>query len=530
MKKQQSGVFQSGAEAMINNNVLLAISCGKKNCFAALIGGLVLTVSLAAVAWWSAESLREDTITRIGFAQRHIDTIISNAGRVADIAKNLAGRTYTESTYSLLRNSVICTPNVRAIDLVRQGHIYSTSLRVATDKPDRGSQLFAWDSLQLLPGSTATPYFPVLEYRTVWPQGILLIGIDGDFIAETLFMIHTLPLVYFQVGDVLISKSGQTLMSTQLPAGKREVVASPEWPYRLIAITPARTLFSNIVDNYLGSILDCLLLAVAASLLCYRMLTRPLTSTEKLKNALAHYEFVPYIQPVIDITTQRVKGGEILMRWIHPEVGIIPPDQFIPHAEASGLIVPMTRQLFADTSRFFRTHAARLPAGFHLGFNISQAQLLDQHIMEDCQNIMAALLPCRAELVLELLERDTTECTDEMRSMFIKLKQAGIKFALDDFGTGYSTHAYLLNFSVDYIKIDKIFIQMAGVDNISRYIVDNIIALAESLNVSIIAEGVETASQEEYLHGRNVKYLQGYRYGHPVSLDEFVNNHLASAD
>lgn len=501
-------------------------SRGKIIAVAVLAGGVMLTITLVMVTCWSVESLRKNTLIRTGFAQRHIDSIITNAREVADATQNIAGMPCTGSTLSLLRNYVIRTPNVRAIDLVRQGRIYCTSLYGVTDEPDRISPPLSRNTLQLLQGNTATPHLSVLMYRKIWSQGTLLISIDGYFIAETLFVINTLPHIYFQVGDTLMSKSGKILTLTQLPAGKRDVFTSPDRPYRLITVTSTDILFNNIVHNYQGWLLCCLLLAVATSLLCYRMLTRPLTPGEQLKNAQAHHEFVPYIQPVIDIATRRIKGGEILMRWIHPEAGLIPPDQFIPLAETSGLIVPMTRQLFADTSQFFRAHTARLPADFHLGFNISLAHLLDSNIVADCQNIMDALLPCRAEVVLELLERDTAECSGEMKTTFDKLKTMGIKFALDDFGTGYSTHAYLQNFSVDYIKIDKSFIQMIGIDDISRHIVDNVIALAESLNINIIAEGVETASQERYLQTRSVKYLQGYRYGHPVPLDEFVRDYL----
>ncbi|EFU6845683.1 EAL domain-containing protein [Salmonella enterica] len=237
-------------------------------------------------------------------------------------------------------------------------------------------------------------------------------------------------------------------------------------------------------------------------------------------------EFVPYIQPIMDIKNNRIKGGEVLMRWMTPEAGVIPPNKFIPLAETSGLIVPMTRELFSSTSNNFRSHTTLLPTDFHLGFNISQLHLQDGSIIADCQNIINAMLPCRVKLVLELLERDPFEYTDEIKSTFTKLKEMGVDFALDDFGTGYSTHDYLQNFDIDYIKIDKNFIKMIGIDIISQHIVDNIISLANNLNIDVIAEGVETVSQEIYLKERSVKYMQGYLYGHPVPLDEFVKNYL----
>lgn len=502
-------------------------SCGKIITLAALAGVLVLTISLVMVTWCSVETLRKETSTRTDFAQRHIDKIISNAREVSNATQNLAGMPCTDSTLSLLRNYVISTPNVRAIDLALHDRIYCTSLYGVTDEPDKILPPFSRSTLQLLPGNTATPHLSVLIYRKTWSHGTLLISIDGYFITEAILAINTLPSVYFQVGDTLMSKSGKILQLAQLPAGKRDITTSPNWSYRLITVTSNDILFNNIVHNYQGWLLCGLLLAVATSLLCYWILSRPLSHQEQLKKALAHHQFVPYIQPIIDITTHRIKGGEVLMRWIHPEAGLIPPNQFIPLAEVSGLIIPMTRQLFADTCQFFRAHSDLLPTNFHLGFNINQAHLLDSNIVADCKNIIDTLLPCHTEVILELLERDTAECNDEMKTTLNKLKQLGVKFALDDFGTGYSTHAYLQNFSVDYIKIDKSFIQKIGIDDISQHIVDNVIALAESLEINIIAEGVETASQERYLQARSVKYLQGYRYGHPIPLDEFARDYLS---
>lgn len=153
------------------------------------------------------------------------------------MTRNLAGMPCTGNTLSQLRHDVIRTPNVRAIDLVRQGRIYCTSLYGATDEPDRLSLPSARNNLQLLPGNTATPHLSVLVYRTTRPKGTLLISIDGYFVAETLFAIRTLPLVYFQVGNTLMSKSGQILTPAQLPAGKREFITSPDWSYRLVIVT-----------------------------------------------------------------------------------------------------------------------------------------------------------------------------------------------------------------------------------------------------------------------------------------------------
>lgn len=495
---------------------------------AILFGVIFLGGALTGVAWWSVASLQKDTLTRIDFARHYLDTILSHAQDAAMATKKHIGAACTNDTLTLLRHNVILTPNVRSIELAAKGHIYCASLYGPTVEVDNTNDVDTQGPLRLISGDTATPDLSVLLYRETTAQGSVIVGIDGYFIANTLFVIHTLPSAYFQVGKTLLSSQGEILTSAQLPVGQRDIIPSTTYPYQLVTVTSHNVLLKNMTQNYQGSGFCSLLAAIAIALLSYRMLTRPLSPLEQLKNGMARHEFVPYIQPIVDLTTHSIKGGEILVRWAHPHMGLIPPSQFIPLAEASGLIVPMTRQLFSDTRQFFSSHIDTLPSGFHLGFNISQTHLQDSHIISDCQKILTALSSCHIELVLELLERDTAECTDDIQIPFNALRQMGVKFALDDFGTGYSTHAYLQHFTVDYIKIDKSFIQMIGLDDISKHIVDNVIALAENLNIDIVAEGVETKSQEVYLQLHHVRYLQGYRYGHPMPLDQFITTYLSS--
>ncbi len=126
------------------------------------------------------------------------------------------------------------------------------------------------------------------------------------------------------------------------------------------------------------------------------------------------------------------------------------------------------------------------------------------------------------KLVLELTERNQLSVTTESKALFAKLRQQGVLFALDDFGTGYATHSYLQSFPVDYIKLDKGFVQMVGVDEISGHIVENVIELAGRLGIDIIAEGIETESQELFMKEKGSSYLQGYRYAPPLSAEQFI--------
>lgn len=208
----------------------------------------------------------------------------------------------------------------------------------------------------------------------------------------------------------------------------------------------------------------------------------------------------------------------MLVRWHHPVTGVIPPDEFIPLAESSGLISPMTSKLMLNVAEAFTKIADHLPSDFHISINISPGNFLTKSLEEDCNKFLAFFPENKVKLVLELTEREQLTISTEAKSFFDKLQHKGILFALDDFGTGYATHSYLQSFSVNYIKIDKGFVQMVGVDDISRLIVENVIELARRLNINIIAEGIETEEQEDFLIENGVSYLQGYRYSPPSNL------------
>nr|WP_249516524.1 EAL domain-containing protein [Escherichia coli] len=265
-------------------------------------------------------------------------------------------------------------------------------------------------------------------------------------------------------------------------------------------------------------------IAIFGGILTAFLLSRrhPSCPQDMLKNALALGEFRPYFQPVISAKNHRLTGCEVLIRWHHPISGIIPPDQFIPQAESTGLIAPITQQLMYQVEHSLNSVAHFLPDQFHIGFNISPAHFLFPGLEDSCMKFLSTFPKGKVKLVLELTERNQLSVTAESKVLFAKLHQQGVLFALDDFGTGYATHSYLQSFPVDYIKLDKGFVQMVGVDEISGHIVENIIELACRLGIDIIAEGIETESQELFMTEKGVSYLQGYRYAPPLPAEQFI--------
>ena len=236
---------------------------------------------------------------------------------------------------------------------------------------------------------------------------------------------------------------------------------------------------------------------------------------EAISLALENHEFKPWIQPVFCAQTGELTGCEIALDGEHPQTGIIPPDQFIPLAESSGLIVIMTRQLMKQTADILLPVKHLLPDNFHIGINVSAGCFMASGFERECLHLVKKLGDNK-------IERNPIPVTPEARAIFDSLHRHNITFALDDFGTGYATYRYLQAFPVDFIKIDKSFVQMASVDEISGHIVDNIVELARKPGLNIVAEGVETQEQADLMIGKGVHFLQGYLFSPPVSGEKFV--------
>jgi len=250
---------------------------------------------------------------------------------------------------------------------------------------------------------------------------------------------------------------------------------------------------------------------------------RTSSPTHEMQRALDAAEFVPYFQAVVHGDSKKLSGIEVLMRWNHPKEGLVRPDLFIPFAEHSGLIVPMTRSLMQQTATLLAPLSASFKEPFHIGINITASHCQDLDLVKDCREFLDAFAPGSIHLVLELTERELIEPTAITHQLFDQLRDLGVKIAIDDFGTGHSSLGYLRQFNVDYLKIDQSFVAMIGIDTLSSHILDSIIELAIKLGLAMVAEGVETQQQSDYLTAHNVNFLQGYLYGRPMPGVEFIS-------
>jgi diguanylate cyclase (GGDEF)-like protein len=241
-----------------------------------------------------------------------------------------------------------------------------------------------------------------------------------------------------------------------------------------------------------------------------------LTLENELRRAVEREEFVLYYQPKVEVGTRRIAGVEALIRWKHPEQGIIAPNKFIPIAEESGLIVEIGQWVL-------RTACAQLQAWMQQGLppmcvavNVSGAQFKHGTIWHAVRGALERSGIPPSHLVLELTESILMENAEQSIETLNELRDMGVKIAIDDFGTGYSSFTYLSRFPIDELKIDRSFIHGLTSQRGSPAIVGAMIALGRALNLQVVAEGVETVQQLEFLRGRNCHQYQGYLCSRPV--------------
>ncbi|MCX8018090.1 MAG: GGDEF domain-containing phosphodiesterase, partial [Rhodocyclaceae bacterium] len=241
-----------------------------------------------------------------------------------------------------------------------------------------------------------------------------------------------------------------------------------------------------------------------------------------LRNALDRGELLMFYQPKVDAQSGELVGAEALMRWQHPEHGMIPPSRFIPLAEECGLIAPMGEWALHAVCRQQR---AWLDAGLKpvpIAVNVSAQQFAQQNVAQVVAQALA-----ENDLPPELLELEMTESllmknAEQTAAVLDALKGMKIRMAIDDFGTGYSSLSYLKHFPVQTLKIDRMFVQDIDADGERIKLAAAIIALAHGMDLHVVAEGVETEVQRDYLAGYGCDQLQGYLFDRPLPAEAFA--------
>lgn len=241
-----------------------------------------------------------------------------------------------------------------------------------------------------------------------------------------------------------------------------------------------------------------------------------------LHQALEHHELSLVYQPQIDYRTNTLIGVEALLRWKHPEKGSISPDTFIPMAENSMDIIPIGDWVLESACHKLHEWQALGYTDLRMAINLSAIQLQDKHIVSRISYLLHKYQLSPGSLELEVTETSILEDVELSKEQLRKIKNIGIILTLDDFGTGYSSLSYLQKFPFDKIKIDKSFVDGIPENKENTVIVDAIIQLGKSFGIEVLAEGVETITQESYLIQSGCMEGQGYYYGKPMPEDDLL--------
>ncbi|MBC3775461.1 EAL domain-containing protein [Pseudomonas sp. SWRI99] len=488
-----------------------------------LLSGLLPIVLGSVILYMQAErTLQQSSQHTAEEALRQFELMLDNTAQAARDLLPLAGKTCEEVKLAL-REQVTRRPFVRSTNLVWDNDLYCSSLFGDFKEAVNAGDYHA-GKLWLMNGNPVTPNTALLVYRLSDGRGGALTTLDGYHLSNILRLIGRQTLLVLQVGENWLSADG-SVHQGELPAlpVAQSTLNSARYAFSVAAGFPQGQVWRYMADEYPPLFSLLIFFGVVSGAIGHIVQKRSTSPSHEMLRALEAGEFVPYFQPVVHGDSKAWSGAEVLMRWNHPKEGLVRPDLFIPFAEHSGLIVPMTRSLMQQTAALLGPHSATFATPFHIGINITASHCRDLDLVEDCREFLDAFVAGSVSLVLELTERELIEPTDITRQLFEQLHLLGVKIAIDDFGTGHSSLGYLRKFNVDFLKIDQSFVAMIGIDALSRHILDTIIELSAKLDLGIVAEGVETQAQADYLTANHVNFLQGYLFGKPMPAADFIS-------
>ncbi|WP_307724433.1 EAL domain-containing protein [Pseudoduganella lurida] len=244
--------------------------------------------------------------------------------------------------------------------------------------------------------------------------------------------------------------------------------------------------------------------------------------TNDLRSAVKGDQLKLYFQPIVHLKTGRVVKAEALLRWQHPQRGLVSPLEFIPLAESSGLIVDIGQWVFNEAVRWVQRWRRDIHPEFQVSLNQSPVEFQREGGSYDVwlRTLREMDMPGQA-IVVEITEGLLLDASTMVTDKLLQLRDGGIQVALDDFGTGYSSLSYLNKFDIDYLKIDRSFVSNLAPESSDMALSEAIIVMAHKLGLHVIAEGVETASQRDLLAAANCDFGQGYLFGKPIPAEEF---------
>lgn len=490
--------------------------------FAVLLASVApLLFGLPIIIWQAERSLQRQAEHASQAIVLRINAILDNSKKATQAAVPLIDKSCPEIV-DRLRLEATIVPFVRSLFVVNKGMITCSTVYGNANLP-LDIEHFNDNMLALLSGNSVTPERAVVVYQIAHGSSSIVASIDGLHVIQLLNGAETTPTTMLIIGAYWMGRDGKVHNTPLAPPSRVSAAASSNiYPFSVNSGFEAGALQNYIRVHYLPLLTLLVALGGFTGLTVHRLARSARNVSAEVRRAIRNHEFVPYYQAVVDSKTKEWTGVEVLVRWQHPMEGLIPPDNFIPFMERSGLIVPMTSNLMVRVAEELTNLGTLLPDGFHVGINVSSAHLTDRHLFTQCQNFIAKFPARKIKLVLELTEREAIEPTEELQHLLKDLRQIGVHIALDDFGVGHSNLNYLKEFHADLLKIDRSFVVGISNNDLSQHVLQSIIDLAERLELRTVAEGVETQAQADYLLSKGIHYLQGYLFSRPAPISVFA--------
>lgn len=496
-----------------------------RNSTRLLILSSVLLVLIAILLGSSYAHEEADKSYREDISQ-HAVSIVYKIDSFFDEANNLASQVATmwyvpckKSEYNLKK--LVASSNVaRSATILHNNNVYCSSV-YKLGREDLDTSTFR-KTITLLASNHITPNSPVVGYKLVKGDWAALIGINANVFSRILENDQYKDNLFFAIDNKLLNDSEKVFWLQSIEEANNILsVKSIKYPFKVMIKINSVSFWDYVYTRYI------IFFILIATIALIETLYITLTSAKRdMKRAIAADEFIPYYQLVVTSSSYRWHGMEVLIRWQHPKLGLVEPIKFIPLAERSKLVVPMTRQLMIKVAHDLVPYIDVLPNPFVISFNISASHLYEPTLLVDCQNFLAKFPSNKIVLVLELTEGQLIEPSERLDRLFDTFHQIGVRVAIDDFGTGYSNLAYLQKLKIDKLKIDRMFVSMIYTTTEAQYLVDTIISLAKQLKLKLVAEGVETHEQLQYLTDHKVDYIQGFLFSRPAPIQEMIKDVL----
>ncbi|MBB3770626.1 sensor c-di-GMP phosphodiesterase-like protein [Angulomicrobium tetraedrale] len=390
-------------------------------------------------------------------------------------------------------------------------------------RPVQGAPVHAW----LPDGIGLSVNFPGNTLRR-WPLMVIKLGKHSVVVAQVRFVLQpTDPDARVEVtapNGIALATTQRTTGNADIkppPARAGDLVASREAEGWKVTVRLPRPSFSQQLNATKYLLLSVTIpLAVLFGGIAFWLMRRRLSPRGELELAVRQHEFVVHYQPIIELATSRCIGAEALVRWRRPDGTLVGPDLFIPLAEYTGFIEPITDQVLeavvADLGDLLRNDRRQ-----HISINVGAADISSGRILAALDDKLARTGIEPQQIWVEATERGFVDI-EGARVTLAELHRRGHMTAIDDFGTGYSSLQYLQRLPVDALKIDKSFIEAVGTDAPTRHVTDHIIAMARELMLQIIAEGVETEAQAAYLRRQQVGFAQGWLFSPALPAQEYI--------